>query len=410
MNTVPCAIRSWRTVCGRVHKVLQRCYHNAPPEIQQIQEVCRRFAQEKLQPIAGRLDAEGEYPAGPIEELAKLGLLSITVPKEDGGSGMNTLALSVAVEELSAGCASTGAIVSIYNCLYTNLLARYATNTQKEKFLYPYTTSGVLGCFALSEPEAGSDVAALQTTATECQDGYVLNGTKSWVTSGTVGDIAVIFATIDKSLHYKGITAFLVPLTAEGVTRGKADDKLGIRAAPSCNITLDNVLVPKENILGEIGEGFKIAMIQLELARIGIASQALGISQAALTAAVEYSFQRVAFKQHLNEFQAVKLRIADMALQLEAARLLVHRAATRYDMVGRASKECSMAKTAASTGATAITHSALQILGGMGYVKHMSVERHFRDARVTEIYGGVTDIQKLIIAECILQEHQRRST
>ncbi|RZC34355.1 Acyl-CoA dh 1 domain containing protein, partial [Asbolus verrucosus] len=340
-----------------------------------------------------------------IKKLGELGLLSINVSEKYGGSGQDSLALAVAVEEIARGCGGTGTIVSVHNCLYVNLVDRVGTEEQKETFLRPFT-SGTLGCFALSEPDAGSDVGGMSTTAVLDGDSYVLNGTKSWVTSGPEGKAAVVFATVDKSQKHRGITAFLVPLPTEGVSLGKNEDKLGIRASPTCNLILEDVRIPKNHVLGKVGEGFKIAMGQLDKARVGIAAQALGIAQAALEVAVCYSGQRKTFGQPISQFQAVKLRLADMAIRLEAARLLVWRAAVMCDHPERSTKESSMAKLAASEAATFVTHGAIQILGGMGYVTDMPAERHYRDARITEIYAGVNDIQRLLIGDLVIKENQ----
>ncbi|XP_044253378.1 short-chain specific acyl-CoA dehydrogenase, mitochondrial-like [Tribolium madens] len=371
-----------------------------------IQKTCREFAERELKPIAAQLDREHKFPEKQIKQLGQLGLLAISVSKEYGGSGQDNLALAVAVEEIARGCGGTGAIVSIHNCLYSNLLNRLGTEQQKEKFLCPFIRDSELGCFALSEPDAGSDVGAMSTTAVADGDCYVLNGTKSWVTSGPVGKAAIVFATVDKQLKHKGITAFIVPLPSEGLTLGKNEDKLGIRASPTCNLIMENVVVPKSNVIGNVGDGFVIAMTQLDFARVGIAAQALGIAQAALEVAVNYASQRKSFGQTINQFQAVKLRLADMAVKLESARLLVWRAAVLCDEPQRSTKESSMAKLAASEAATFITHGAIQILGGMGYITDMPAERHYRDARITEIYGGVNDIQRLLVGDKIIKEYQ----
>ncbi|GJQ72190.1 hypothetical protein Trydic_g3282 [Trypoxylus dichotomus] len=390
---------SYRTCIPRHFSV-----QDLPDELIGLQKLCRTFAHNELEPIAAKLDKENLFPKQQIDKLGKLGLLAICVPRKWGGSEYSTLGLAIAVEEIAKGCSGTGATVSIHNCLYADLLNRCGTDKQKEVFLRPFTT-GAIGCFALSEPDAGSDVGGMTTTARLDGNHYILNGTKSWVTSGPVGKAAVIFATVDKNLKHKGITAFLVPLPSPGLNLGKREDKLGIRASPTCNFILENVRVPRENVLGEVGDGFKIAMVQLDKARIGIAAQALGIGQAALNVAVQYAANRKTFGKPINQQQAVKLRFADMALRLESARLLVWRAAVLCDQRGKFTKESSMAKWAASETATFVTHAAIQVLGGMGYVSDMPVERYYRDARITEIYGGITDIQKLVIGDIIIKEH-----
>lgn len=379
--------------------------HKLSEQHLQLKKTCQDFAEKELKPIAGQLDKDNKFPAEQMQKLGKLGLLGISADPKYGGSGENTLGLAVAVEEISRGCGGTGAIVSIHNALYVNLLNTFGTEKQKEQFLTPFT-SGCLGCFALSESDAGSDVSALATTAEQKGDFYILNGRKTWVTSGIEGKAAIVFATIDKSLKHKGICPFVVPVPTEGLSCGKPEEKMGIRASSTCDYILENVCVPKDNIIGKPGEGFVIAMKQLEVARIGIASQALGIAQAALDLAVDYSSVRKAFGQPINQLQAVKLRLADMATRLEAARLLVWRAAVISDEQCRSTKYTSMAKLAASEAATFVTHGAIQILGGMGYVRDMPAERHYRDARITEIYAGVNDVQKLLISEMLIKEYQ----
>ncbi|XP_017770917.1 PREDICTED: short-chain specific acyl-CoA dehydrogenase, mitochondrial-like [Nicrophorus vespilloides] len=379
--------------------------HRLPEGHLALQAVAKRFAADKLKPIAAELDREHRFPSEQIKELAELGLMAVTADERWGGAGQDTLALAVAVEEIAKGCGGTGAIVSIHNCLYVDLVNRFGSDQQKEQFLKPYT-DGTLGCFALSEPDAGSDVGSMLTTARLEGDHYVLDGTKSWVTSGTEGKAAVVFATVDRSLKHKGITGFLVPMCSDGLSLGPKDDKLGIRAAPSCNMYLEGVRVPKDDVLGEVGDGFRMAMKQLDKARVGIASQALGIGQAALELAVGYASQRKAFGKSINQMQAVKMRIAEMALRLESARLLVYRAAVLCDEEDRSTKESSMAKLAASEAATHVTHSCIQILGGVGYVTAMPAERHYRDARITEIYGGISDIQRLLIGDIVIKQYE----
>ncbi|XP_019767661.1 short-chain specific acyl-CoA dehydrogenase, mitochondrial [Dendroctonus ponderosae] len=382
--------------CFSLHKLSDR--HSL------LRKTCRDFSEKELKPVAAHLDKEGEFPAEQISKLGRLGLLGITADCRFGGSGENTLGLAIAIEELSKGCGGTGAIVSIHNALYVNLLDTFGTEQQKRQFLTGFTSKH-LGCFALSESDAGSDVSAISTTAQLDGDFYVLNGRKTWVTSGHEGKAAVVFATIDQTLKHKGITAFIVPVPIQGLTMGRLEDKMGIRASSTCDFHLENVCVPKDNLIGKTGDGFLIAMKQLEKARVGIASQALGIGQAALELAVQYSSERKAFGHPLNQLQAVKLRLAEMATKLEAARLLVWRAAAILDEGERATKYTSMAKLAASEAATFVSHGAIQILGGMGYIKDMPAERYYRDARITEIYAGVNDVQKLLIADMVIKEY-----
>uniref|UniRef100_A0A182SZM4 Short-chain specific acyl-CoA dehydrogenase, mitochondrial n=1 Tax=Anopheles maculatus TaxID=74869 RepID=A0A182SZM4_9DIPT len=333
--------------------------------------------------------------------------MRVTVSPKYGGTGLDMLSLSLVVEELSRGCGSTGSIVSIHNCLYANLLHRLGTDEQQERFFNKYGKQ-TIGAFALSEADAGSDVAAMSTRAAKDADGsWILSGTKAWVTSGIEAVAGIIFATVDPALKYKGITAFLVDFdkgNLAGLHRGRPEDKLGIRGTSTCDLILENVRVPEGNVLGTVGGGMRIAMEQLDRARIGIASQALGISQAALETAVQYAKQRTAFGGTLIDLPAVRTRIAEIATKIEMARLLVRKAAGELDRGLRATKACSMAKWVAGETATYAAHGCQQILGGMGYVKNLPAERYYRDARITEIYGGVTDVQKSIVAEQVIRE------
>ncbi|GAB0095347.1 uncharacterized protein DMENIID0001_107160 [Sergentomyia squamirostris] len=372
---------------------------------QLIQKSCREFAEKELMPIAAKIDRDMRYPGDLIEKLGAQGLLYVSVDRQLGGAGLDILALSLAVEEIARGCSSTGAVVSIHNCLYANLLDTKATEEQKKHFLAPLIRDSSIGAFALSEYDAGSDVAALSTTARQEGDKWIIKGTKAWVTSAREAKNAVIFATVERNLKHAGITAFIVPLDAPGVTVGRNEDKLGIRGTSTCSLMLDNVEVPRENVLGEVGEGFRIAMQQLDLARIGIASQALGIARASLDLSISYASSRIAFGQSIITMPTVKAKIAEMGLRLEAAQLLTRRAAALYSQSnGKNTKYCSMAKVSASECATFNSHNCVQILGGMGYVSDLPAERLYRDARITQIYGGVTDIQKQIIADQVIKE------
>lgn len=391
-------------VATSVHSIRNFTICELPGHLQELQKTCRNYVDRELKPIAAELDRDARFPTEQIAKLADLGLMRVTVDTECAGSGLNMLALSLVVEELSRGCGSTGSIVSIHNCLFANLLNRAGSKEQKQLFFGKYSNNSI-GVFALSEPDAGSDVAALSTKATQEGDFWLLNGTKAWVTSAAVADCGIIFATVDTSLKYKGITAFLLDFeNATGLTVGPEEDKLGIRATSTCSLHLENVRVPKSNVLGPIGGGFRLAMEQLDRARIGIASQALGIAQAALEAAVCYAEQRIAFGQPLSKLSSVQTRIAEMALRIESSRLLVRKAATEIDRNVRATKSCSMAKWFAGETATFAAHNCQQIMGGMGYVRNMPAERFYRDARITEIYGGATDVQKTIVAEQVMKQ------
>lgn len=335
-----------------------------------------------------------------IELLHKKGLLGVTLKKENKGLGLDYSSLSLIVEEMSRVCASTGALVSIHNCLFADLLQRRGSPEQIAKYLLPLNDQGRhLGVFALSEDNAGSDVAAMTTRADRSGDNWILNGAKAWVTSARESTCGVFFATIDREKFHRGITAFIIDLDSPGVTMGRNEDKMGIRGTSTCSIRLEDVVVPKENLLGAPGEGFKIAMSQLDVARLGIASQALGIAQGAVDVASEF------IKANLQFDQLTKLKLADMALRVEAARMMVRRAAADREKRSRQmnTKYSSMAKVMASESATFTAQSCVQLMGEEGVKKGSKAERLFRDSRITEIYGGVTDIQKLIIADQVLK-------
>ncbi|XP_050423983.1 short-chain specific acyl-CoA dehydrogenase, mitochondrial-like isoform X2 [Adelges cooleyi] len=376
-----------------------------PEAHQKLKKICCDFSETKLRTIAAKLDKEQLFPSNQIKELANLGLLGILVDKNYGGSEADALALSVAVEEIAKCCGGTASIVSIHNALYADIINRIGTPQQKEVFLPNFVNGNNVGCFALSEPGSGSDAVNMQTTAIHDGNEWVLNGTKAWVTNGIEGGAIIVIARTNKIIGHKGVSAFLVPTLTPGLTRGKRDDKLGIRAASTCNIILENVRVPYENLLGNVGEGFKIAMSGIDVARIGIASQAIGISQAALNCAVEYAGQRKAFGNPIIKLSAVQQRLAKMVTKIEAARLLTWKAAILKDNGHSFTKAASMAKLAASKAATYITHNCIQILGGMGYVSDMPAERYYRDARITEIYAGPTDIQYFVIADNLAKEY-----
>ncbi|KAL0893352.1 hypothetical protein ABMA27_014941 [Loxostege sticticalis] len=366
---------------------------------QAIQELARKFSREHLKPNASKLDLQARFPFEQLKQLTSLGLMGATVDEAYGGLDLDYLSLTVAIEELSRGCASTGMIVSIHNFLYANLVNEKGTAAQKEKFLCNFT-KGSIGCFALSEPDAGSDVANIRTIAKQDGDHWILSGKKSWVTSAIEGSATVVFATIDPALRHKGLACFLVPLDAEGVFRGKKEPLMGVRAATACDLTLDEVRVPKGYMVGEPGDGFRIAMEQLDQARIGIAAHAVGIAQSALDTAMEYAKERVAFGKNLTRLPSVKDRLSDMCILVETARLLTYRAATDV-----CTKNSAMAKYVAGRNAAAVADHCVQIMGGRGLSTNYSAERHYRDARGTQIYGGVTDIQKRLVGHYLLKEH-----
>jgi butyryl-CoA dehydrogenase len=371
---------------------------------EEIRKIARTFAEKELKPVAAALDREHRYPAEQVKKLADLGLMGVAVSEEHGGAGLDNLAYAIAMEEISRGCASTGVVMSVNNSLYCDPVKTYATPEQKKIWLEPFAGGQKLGCFALSEPGNGSDAGAASCAATLVGDEWELNGTKAWITNGYEANAAIVFATTDKSLKHKGISAFLVPMPTKGLSLGKKEDKLGIRASSTCNLIFEGCRIPKANLLGELGQGFKIAMGTLDGGRIGIAAQALGIAQAALDAAVEYAKERKAFGEPIAKLQAIQFKLADMAMRLEASRLLTWRAASLKDAGAKYTKEAAMAKLSASETATFVAHQAIQILGGNGYVTEYPVERHYRDARITEIYEGTSEIQRLVIAGQVLKD------
>ncbi|XP_012505683.1 PREDICTED: short-chain specific acyl-CoA dehydrogenase, mitochondrial [Propithecus coquereli] len=393
-------LRDWR----QLHTIYQSV--ELPETHQMLRQTCRDFVEKELVPIAAQVDKEHLFPAAQVKKMGELGLLAMDVPEELGGAGLDYLAYAIAMEEISRGCASTGVIMSVNNSLYLGPILKFGSKEQKQQWVTPFTSGDKIGCFALSEPGNGSDAGAASTTARAEGDTWVLNGTKAWITNAWEASAAVVFASTDRSLQNKGISAFLVPMPTPGLTLGKKEDKLGIRASSTANLIFEDCRIPKDNILGELGMGFKIAMQTLDMGRIGIASQALGIAQAALDCAVHYAENRVAFGAPLTKLQSIQFKLADMALALESARLLTWRAAMLKDNKKPFIKEAAMAKLAASEAATAISHQAIQILGGMGYVTEMPAERHYRDARITEIYEGTSEIQRLVIAGHLLKSYR----
>jgi len=370
-----------------------------------LRKTCRDFAEGELKPNAAKFDREHLFPQDQVRMMGELGLMGIVVPEELGGTGLDYLAYAIAMEEISRGCASAGVIMSVNNSLYIGPILKMGTEEQKKQWIEPFTTGDKIGCFALSEPGNGSDAGAASTTAVKTSNGWKLNGTKSWITNGYESEATVVFATTDKSLKHKGISAFLVPKPVDGLSLGKKEDKLGIRGSSTCNLIFEDCEIPLENLLGQPGFGFKIAMGTLDAGRIGIAAQALGIGQAALDCALDYASKRKSFGAPISKLQTIQSKIADMSLQLESARLLTWRAAVLQDEKKPFTKEAAMAKLAASEAATFISHQSIQILGGMGYVSDMPAERHYRDARITEIYEGTSEIQRLVIAGNVLKEN-----
>ncbi len=374
-------------------------------EIQRdIQKLTREFAARELTPNARKWDENHEWPTDAVKKLAELSLLSVAVPEEDGGAGLDNVCYAIAMEEISRGCASTGVIMSVNNSLYCDPVKRYATAAQKKQFLEPFARGEKLGSFGLTEPQAGSDAAAQNTVAVKKGDRYIINGSKNWITNGPKADAIVLMTMTDKAAGHKGITAFIVPTDTKGFRRMPADRKMGICAAWSCTMYFEDMEVPAEYMLGKEGEGFKVAMSTLDGGRIGIASQALGIARAAYEEAVVYSGERKSFGKAIREHQAIQFMIADMATELDAARMLIWRAAMLKDKGVRHTTESAMAKLYASEMSRRVTNTALQIFGGMGYSKEMDAERHVRDARITEIYEGTSEIQRIVISSNLLKD------
>jgi butyryl-CoA dehydrogenase len=368
-----------------------------------MQETVRAFARDQVLPKAAELDESGRFPAELVAQMAELGLMGVTVPEELGGAGMDHVCYAVAVEELARACASTAVIMSAHNSLACDPILHFGSEEQKRRFLVPLASGKALGCLALTEPEAGSDAGALRTTAVRDGECYVVSGTKSFITNGPEADVCVLFTTTEPEQKHKGVTAFVLEMEAKGLTVGPRERKLGINASPTSSLALDEVRIPVANRLGAEGEGFKIAMHTLDGGRIGIAAQALGIARASLEESIAYAKTRKAFGQTIAEFQAIQWMLADMATELDAARLLTWRAAWTRDQGRRHSKESAMAKLFASETAMRSAVKAVQIHGGYGYIKDYPAERHFRDAKITEIYEGTSEIQRLVIASAILK-------
>lgn len=374
-------------------------------EQQMIQAAAREFAQNEIAPIAARFDETGEFPEASIRAAGELGFMGVEIPEEYGGAGLDPVSYALIMAEISAADASHGTIVSVNNSLYGVPLLAFGTEQQKQQFLTPVASGEVNGAYALTEPQSGSDARAMRSRAELSADGsyYTINARKSWITSGPVARYIVLFAqTIQPDGSSRGISAFLIDAEAKGFTRGKHEPKLGIRASATCEIELVDYQCPVENRIGDEGQGFKIAMTVLDSGRIGIAAQSLGIAQAAYSAALEYSRDRKAFGSEIGSFQSIQNKLADMRTRIEASRLLVLQAAwAKSQAANNGTKNtlnASMAKLFASETCMFVTHQAVQIHGGMGYSKELPLERYFRDAKITEIYEGTSEIQRMVIA------------
>jgi alkylation response protein AidB-like acyl-CoA dehydrogenase len=374
------------------------------PEHEALRKAVRDFARKEIAPIAAEYDETGDFPMQTIKKMGELGLMGIEVAEEYGGAGMDTLAYALTMIEIAKADASHSTIVSVNNSLYCNALTKFGTEAQKQKFLVPVASGEKIGAYSLTEPMSGSDAGTMESRAVLNDAGthYVINGRKSWVTSGPVANFVILFTMTAPEKKHKGITAFLIDANQPGFIRGKKEPKLGIRASATSEIVYENYECPVENVLGQPGEGFKIAMAVLDAGRIGIASQALGIAEAAYEASVQYAKERHAFGTSIAHMQMIQQKIADMKTRLEAARLLIYHACAakeRSKVTGeRYTLEASMAKLFASEAAMFITDEAVQIHGGMGYSKEYPVERYYRDARITRIYEGTSEIQRMVIA------------
>ncbi len=363
----------------------------------------REFAEKEIVPKARSIDENSEYPTDIISKLGKLGFMGIMVPKEYGGGGFDTVTYAMAIEEISRACASTGALVSVHNSFCPYMIYKWGTDEQKKKYLPKLASGEVYGAFAGTEPEAGSDLGSMRTTAELRGDVYVINGSKTFITGGPKAGVVIVFAVTNKTLGPKGITAFIVESTYKGFKVGNILQKMGINGSLTSELVFEDMEVPKGNILAKEGDGFKLALSSIDGGRIGIAAQAVGIAQAALEASISYSKKRVQFGAPIANLQAIQWMIAEMATKVEASRLLTYRAALLKDQGGRFSKEAAMAKLLASESAVWCAHKAVQVHGGYGYMKDHNIERYYRDARITEIYEGTSEVQKLVIASNLLR-------
>jgi butyryl-CoA dehydrogenase len=370
-----------------------------------LQRTVREFAESEVKPLAREIDETCEFPRETFRKAAELGLTAVAFPESEGGAGFDHISYSIVIEEISRVCASTGVILSVQNSLYCDPIHRFGTDEQKKKFLVPFARGEKIGCYALTEPQAGSNAAALATKAVRNDDRYMINGTKAWITNGGVADAAIVYVNTDPAKGEKGITALVVERGTPGFHVGKEEKKLGIHATACTELSFTDCEVPAANRIGNEGDGYKVALSTLDGGRIGIGAQATGIAQGAFEQALAYAQQRQAFGHPISDFQAIQFMLADMATEIDAARLLVRKAAWKQDTGGRFSMEASVAKLFASELSTRVTHKAMQIHGGYGYSHEYPVERMYRDARITEIYEGTSEIQRLVIASWVLKSY-----
>jgi butyryl-CoA dehydrogenase len=383
-------------------KVMNNMDFELAEEQQMVREMTRGFAEREVKPVASRLDREAIYPSDLIKRLSDMGLMGMLVPQEFGGAGMDLSSYAVAMEEISKAWASLGVAMSVQNSLVCAPILRFGSATQKEKYLASLASGKRLGCYALTEPGSGSDAGSIQTSAKRVGDDFVLNGNKIFTTNGNRADLAIVYAVTDPGRGKKGISAFIVEAKSPGFIVGKLEDKLGLRSSDTASLIFEDCRVPRENLLGAEGEGFRVALATLDGGRIGIAAQALGIAQGCLEESVAYAQQRRQFGRAIAEFEAIQWMLADMATEIDAARLLTYRAAWQAEQGRRFTKEAAMAKLFASEASNRAAYKAIQIFGGYGYTKEFVVERFFRDARITTLYEGTSEIQRLVIARHLI--------
>jgi butyryl-CoA dehydrogenase len=369
-----------------------------------LRDSVRTMARQQILPAAEKIDETGEFPWEQVQSMCEMGLMGIAIPEQWGGAGMDHVAYAVAIEEISAACGSCGVIMSVNNSLVGDPIKRFGTDAQKEQWLKPVASGEIMGAYALSEPGTGSDAAAQQTVAKRDGDGWIVTGAKNFITNGAQAKVIIVFAMGDMSLGVRGINAYLVPTDAPGFSVAKNEKKLGIKGSSTSQIQLDDIKLGPEALLGKEGEGFKIAMSTLDGGRIGIAAQALGIARQAFEEARDYSLERVTFGKPIAQHQAIQFKLADMATEIDAARLLIWQAAYLKDKGARFGTAAAKAKLYASEMSRRVTNEALQVFGGYGYCMDFPAERHVRDARITEIYEGTSEIQRMVIARGVLSE------
>ncbi len=373
-------------------------------EQKMIQDMTRDFARNSVAPRAAAIDKNHEFPQDLVDQMAELGLMGVEVPEKWGGAGMDPLSYAIAVEEISAACGSTGVILSAHNSLACAPISKFATDEQKEKYLTPLASGKLIGCFGLTEPSAGSDAGALKCKAELKGDKWIINGTKLFITNGKEAKICVLFARTEDDPSHRGLSAFVLNRDETPYQIGKLEEKLGIVGSSTAELVFEDVEVPKDNLLGERGQGFKVAMYTLDGGRIGIASQAIGIARGAMEASVLFAKDRTQFGKPIAQHQAIQFMIADMATEIDAARLLTWRAAAMKQAGVRYSKESAMCKLYAAEVADRVTQKAVQIHGGYGYTKEYPVERCFRDAKITSIYEGTSEVQRIVIGNALLRD------